>query len=528
MRRRALALFACLPLVGCVFGPGRVGPEGLSGYDTDLRSLARQEEFDRALELTEEGVDDAGDELLRVLHRAALLRYAGQYQESNRLLQEAELEIEDRYTKSVSRAALSMLTNDRALAYNPPRFERYMVHYLGALNYLALGDPAEAAVEARRLSILLVQAAEDDDRADRRDERLRRSLHYFAGLVFETAGEWNDASVAYRNAWDGWNRDTAATPGDSVRAAPPVGTLAGGLAALTPAFMARDGSPPPDSGEVVLLVETGFVAHRVERAAAVPIFRDDATGLNSGDDARKYNAGLCIAARTLGSRSAIDADDCDRPTGRSLYVVTAAWPEMRRSSEPVRRTRLLLLAGKATGPDGRKIDGSEHLVASSADELSPRLIEAAATMPSDAGPSAPSDVERAVSTRLTIDLSSAAMSEYDARIGGIVAKSVARAAAKYVVVDAVSDGVKKKDKTAGEIVGLLGNVAAVASERADTRSWHLLPGTIRIARLRVPAGTHSFDVELDGVRGSEPIRLRLGEVEVHPGSVTVLPLRSWP
>ena len=86
MLRRALALCVCLPLAGCVFGPGRTGPEGLSGYDTDLRSIARQEEFDRALELTEEGADDAGDDLLRVLHRAALLRYDGQYEESNRLL----------------------------------------------------------------------------------------------------------------------------------------------------------------------------------------------------------------------------------------------------------------------------------------------------------------------------------------------------------------------------------------------------------------------------------------------------------
>ncbi|MBK5099170.1 MAG: hypothetical protein JJE01_15435, partial [Gemmatimonadetes bacterium] len=118
MLRRALALCVCLPLAGCVFGPGRVGPDGLSGYDTDLRSIARQGDFDRALELTEEGEDDAGDDLLRILHRAVLLRYDGQYEESNRLLQEAALEIDDRYTKSVSRAALSMLTNDRALAYN--------------------------------------------------------------------------------------------------------------------------------------------------------------------------------------------------------------------------------------------------------------------------------------------------------------------------------------------------------------------------------------------------------------------------
>ena len=195
MLRRALALCVCLPLAGCVFGPGRVGPEGLSGYDTDLRSMARHQDFEQALELTEEGAGgDAGDDLLRELHRAALLHYDGQYVASNELLQAAELEIEDRFTKSVSRAALSILTNDRVLAYNPPAFERIMLHYYGALNYLALDDPDEAAVEARRLSALLVRGA--DERTDAREDRFRRSLHYYAGVVFEEAGETNAAEVA--------------------------------------------------------------------------------------------------------------------------------------------------------------------------------------------------------------------------------------------------------------------------------------------------------------------------------------------
>ena len=75
--------------------------------------------------MTEEGSDESGDDLLRQLQHAVLLRYDGQFEESNQLLQEAALEIEDRHTKSVSRAALSVLTNDRALAYNPPRLRTH-------------------------------------------------------------------------------------------------------------------------------------------------------------------------------------------------------------------------------------------------------------------------------------------------------------------------------------------------------------------------------------------------------------------
>ncbi len=486
MLRQALAICVCLPLAGCVFGSRRVGPEGLSRYDTDLRSIARQEEFDRALELTEDGRDDAGDDLLRLLHRAALLHYDGQYEESNVLLQEAALEIDDRYTKSVSRAALSMLTNDRALAYNPPPFERMMVHYYGALNYLSLNEPDEAAVEARLLSSLLVADAEAG--LDARDDRLRRSLHYFAGVVFEAAAEWNSADVAYRNAWAGWDRAPGVPVPDVLPAASPshtstvVPARSEAIEALTPAFIARDRAPAPDSGEVVLLLETGFVAHRIERGAAVPIFSNDASVLEGGSEAGRYDAGLCVAARTLGSSAMIDSDDCAQPTGKSLFILTIAWPEIRRSREPIRGARL----------------------ASRTDSV------------------------QTVSTALTIDLSSAAMSELEARIGGIVAKSIVRATGKYLVVEALEEEVKEEDETAGYLFGLFGNAAAIASERADIRSWHTLPGTIRIARMSLPIGAHSIELELDSLGYADPLRISLGTITVRPGSITILPVRSWP
>lgn len=493
MLRQALAICVCLPLAGCVFGSRRAGPEGLSRYDTDLRSIARQEQFDRALELTEEGKDDAGDDLLRILHRATLLRYDGQYEESNLLLQEAAREIDDRYTKSISRAALSMLTNDRALAYNPPPFERMMVHYYGALNYLSLDDPEEAAVEARLLSALLVADAED--RLDARDDRLRRSLHYFAGVVFEAAGEWNAADVAYRNAWEGWDRAPGAPVSDVERTTSDVEPTVGpsrkdrlnrgrssSIEVLTPAFIARDRAPAPDSGEVVLLLETGFVAHRVERGAAVPIFKNDASNMEDGSDADRYDAGLCVAARTLGSSAVIDSDECSEPTGKSVFILTIAWPEIRRTREPIRGARLVVR----------------------------------------------SDSVQRVPTAMTIDLSSAAMSELEARIGGILAKSIVRATGKYLVVEAIEEELEEEDETAGYLFGLFGNAAAVASERADIRSWHMLPGAIRIARVSLPSGVHSIDLELDSLGYAEPLRMGLGSVTVRPGSITVLPVRSWP
>jgi hypothetical protein len=548
-----------------VFGARGVGPEGLSEFNTDLRSVARQGDFDRALEMTEEGTDESGDDLLRQLQHAVLLRYDGQFEESNRLLQEAAREIEDRHTKSVSRAALSVLTNDRALAYNPPAFERMMVHYYGALNYLSLDDPEEAAVEARLLSARLV--ADSDEQLDDRDIRIRRALHYFAGAVFETAGEWNAAEVAYRNAWEGWNtnpgapepgeesadsgpaRDTLpettlAQPssGDSAAALvipatsdPDTGlevdsSLARGLGALTPAFIARDRAPTADSGEVILVLETGFVAHRIERAAAVPIFSGEDSDLREGEDTSRYNAGVCTAARALGAQATIDSEDCSEPTGSSLFILKVAWPEMRRSFEPIRGARITARSQDVLSPDLPDSDSmAGRLVASTSATVDPGLIVPTLTNGEDQDLSVQSaDSTRTVPTVLNLDLSSAAMSAHDAVIVGIVAKTIARATGKYLVVEAAREAAKKEDETAGFLVGLFGNAAAAASERADTRSWHLLPGTIRIARMTLPVGVHSIELDLDALQRREPLRLDLGDVNVSPGSVTILPIRSWP
>jgi hypothetical protein len=279
--------------------------------------------------------------------------------------------------------------------------------------------------------------------------------------------------------------------------------LARGLAALTPALIARDRGPPADSGEVVLLFESGFVAHRVERALAVPIFRGDLDNLKSGDDANRYNSGLCVASRSLGARAAIEMSSCAAPTGKSLFVVTVAWPEMRRSSQTVNRVRLSARPAETASVPG-------------------------IAFPTLATGREPRADSVSVPTRLTIDVSSVATSEFDARIGGIVAKAIVRAAAKYSVVQAVKKEVKEENKTLGDIVGLLGNAAAVASERADTRSWHLLPGAIRVARISLPAGSHTVSLELEKYGGTKPLRVNLGQVTVRPGSVTVIPFRSWP
>jgi hypothetical protein len=82
-----------------------------------------------------------------------------------------------------------------------------------------------------------------------------------------------------------------------------------------------------------------------------------------------------------------------------------------------------------------------------------------------------------------------------------------------------------KDKK-GETAGKLANMGASLLERADVRSWHLLPQEVQLFRLALPAGRRSLRVELSS-EGTVPRVVELGEVTVRPGEVTLVPYRLW-
>src|SRR5437763_13982441 len=102
--------------------------------------------------------------------------------------------------------------------------------YYAMLAWARLGAWEDAAVEARRLVGLLALYGNDLDAAER---PLHAVLHHLAGVVFERAGDRGEAAVAYRAS----NALLAALP---------------------------DSSPQPGAGEgeLVVVVERGFVAHR--------------------------------------------------------------------------------------------------------------------------------------------------------------------------------------------------------------------------------------------------------------------------
>ena len=95
------------------------------------------------------------DSVLYNLDKGMLSHYAGEYEESSKLLQEGEREIEEAYTKSITRAAGSGLLNDNVLEYDGEDYEDIYINAFNALNYYHLGDMDGARVEIRRMRIKL-------------------------------------------------------------------------------------------------------------------------------------------------------------------------------------------------------------------------------------------------------------------------------------------------------------------------------------------------------------------------------------
>jgi hypothetical protein len=524
-RRRQLppgfAVAAALLLSSChLMASFKTGPEGRSMHDTDLRQLVRDESFVEALDLTDpDDRGDIGDELLRLMHRGLLLHYAGRYEESNEALQRAEEIIDDRYTKSVSVALLSLVTSDRALAWVPRETERLMVNYYGALNYLALGDLDGAAVEARRLSRLL-ELSQDEER-DPAEVEMRRTLRYFAGSVFEVCGNRNDAAVAYRHVWTASDELTADEPlrprfldlygeefpVEDLRPEPTDSLV--GPPEPTDSLLNNPSETAGSGGDVVILLEKGFVAHRVERSLNIPLFPQEADALHSPNADVRLAVASCVASRSfqgkydfseiiaesgtdwrgssggkcIVSGSGSSNSKANGTSGRDLYLMRVAWPEMVPSGLPTDLTVV------------------EFSVAADAEPLATPAMRGS--------------------------VSGAVTAEFEDQLGGILIKMVARTALKYELARAIEKEVDKKNELLGDIAFLTANAAAALFERADTRSWHLLPDQVSVVRLRLPTGSHPLTVQVETGRSGTQV-IDLGDIDVRDGSVHVLSARVWP
>lgn len=128
----------------------------------------------------------------------------GEYEKSNEYLEKAYIFGED-YRKNYFNEVLSYLYNPTALTYPGEDHEHLIVLYYKALNYLQLQAYEKALVECRRLNIRL-QELSDKYKSDKKYKR-DAFIHTLMGLIYDADKDYNNAFIAYRNAYTIYDED---------------------------------------------------------------------------------------------------------------------------------------------------------------------------------------------------------------------------------------------------------------------------------------------------------------------------------
>ncbi|NBD14157.1 hypothetical protein FOF48_08945 [Corallococcus sp. Z5C101001] len=138
------------------------------------------------------------DRLLLLLDRGMVLHAAGQWEESTKVLAEADRLSGELDITSVSEEAGVLLSNERHRAYRGEDFEKLMISVLQALNYTELGRDEDALVEVRRVNERIEKMIVDEKKPY---EQLAIA-RYLGGVLYEDQREWDSAFIDYMKAYE--------------------------------------------------------------------------------------------------------------------------------------------------------------------------------------------------------------------------------------------------------------------------------------------------------------------------------------
>lgn len=422
--------------------------------------------------------------VLYEMDRGMTLHLAGQYQASNAMLEQAEAEVERLYTRRVRTETKAFLTNDSKLPYEGDPYEQTMINVIKALNYAVMGNWNEALVEARRidhhLNVLTDRVGAKDSY---RDDGFAR---YLSGVLYEAAGDLNNAFIAYRKAYEtyqgtrSWSRTSVPSMlrADLLRTSAAI-PLNEEHEAYRREFSDVSWQPyaeTKDLAQVIVVTYNGRAPRKEDRFIDLPVSLD---ALN-----------LVLLNKAIGGNSSSQ----DRRAVESVlyglngHVVRVALPTLVSQ-----KTQTAYGEVSASGTGGTF----------------------------------------STKTELMHNVTALAEKTLADRLAAVAIKAVARAVVKFAMAEGVSRGAQAAaGKDAGPLVGILVGIfakaMAVASEEADKRSWRTLPDEIQLARLWLPPGEYELRVRSIGRSGGVVGREMVQTVRLQSGETKLLTERVLP
>ena len=422
--------------------------------------------------------------LLYGMDRGMTLQLAGDYQQSNAELEQAEEELDRLYTRKIRTETLAFMTNDTALPYEGDPYEQVLINVLKALNYAALGQWQDALVEARRIDHRLnVLSDRTREKNAYRDDGLAR---YLSGILYESTGDVNNAFIAYRKAHETFD----ATRAWSHTAVP---------------FQLRAD-----------LLRTAEALHFTQELAGYQsVFPD--TRWETSQALQQLAQVVVISYNGRAPRK--EDQFLDLPISLDalqLVLLNRGFSQSNRHSNRSVDTVLYGLNGRVVRV------------------ALPRLVPQKTHVPVDTVSLIPDNGTRVtLNTELVHNVTALADKALAERMAGITAKTLARAASKFALAEGVTRGAQQaagKDAApwVGLLVGLLTKGLTVASEEADKRSWQTLPDEIHLARVWVPPGRYQVQNRLVGDSHDPLTPEAMRTLSLGPGETAVLLQRVMP
>ncbi len=475
MARTPLASFFNIPhlVVWCVLFMGCSGP--MSHYAGVERSLSAGQSA-QAIQIMEAAKDEYGSKsrLLFLMDHGMVLHLAGRYTESNVVLEEAHLLIEDLYTKRLRDEASALLVNEARQPYEGAPHEHVMVNVVKGLNYALLQQWSEALVEARRIDHRLnVLSDKVEEKSTYHEDPFAR---YLVGLLYDIAGDINNAYVGYRKAEQVYEDGQAwiRVPLPNVLKSDLIRTANGlGLHEDVERYQEKypEVAAQPVLGKYHNLSQIVVIAYHGQGPKKEDLFIDVPVSLDA------------------------------------LRLVALTKPGFRRSGRAARGSEAFLY-----GVHGRI-----------ARIALPRFTIPKKSSTFDIVQFRNEKTTVNTQTQLLYDVQAVAEKTLADEYDSLVLRAVARTAMKMAAAEGIGLGAraasgKNNRDWIGPLVGGIARIFALATEEADIRTWRTLPGEIQLTRLWVEPGEYSvtiqsMDLQGRGARASQNTRLQLKEDE---------------
>lgn len=378
----------------------------------------------------------------------------GDVEKSNQDLEAADLMIED-YHKKAGYEALALISNPGVRPYQAEDFEKVMVNYFKALNYIQVGNYEDAIVEARRISIQLQKLnSKYKDRKNRYSDDA--FAHVIIGMLYEANADYNNAFIAYRNALEAYNniyKDNFGVEApiqlkrDILRSAYLTG-FHDEVEHYEKEFDMKYDHDEREGGDLVFIWQNGFGPVKSEWSINFTVVDGDAGFVTFVNDEYGLSFPFYIGDRSPGEQAQL----------RDLSIIRVAFPKYLERV-PMNNQAYVSINGEKYG-----LEICENLNNIAFKTLEDRMLR---------------------------------------EMGNALLRLAVKRGMEIAAREATKSESKEGKLDLGDIAPAAITIMNAVTEKADTRNWQTLPHSIYYTRIRLPEGQHNISLKTMGKQNSD-------------------------